>query len=189
MQPLPAPEFSRPMSPEALAAKGDAVITGTANPDECMALAARFDVPRVMMLSFRLKASPFGRGGWRVTGNAEARLEQTCVVTLEPIETEISEAVDRRFVPAREVSTAAPGSETELSATLADEPDGFDGMIDFGEIAAEAIALGIDPYPRRGDVEAVRIQTGPAGVAPLTDEAARPFAGLAALRQRTQDGG
>lgn len=189
MRAQPAPEFSRPMAPEALEARGDTVIVGEATATECAALARRFDVPRVLALAFRFTASPFGKGGWRLTGHAEARLEQTCVVTLEPIETVVAESVDRRFVRARDLPPPAPGSETELDAAMADGPDGYDDRIDLGEVAAEAIALGIDPYPRRSDAEIVRVQTGPAGVAPLTDEAARPFAGLAALKQRVQKDG
>ena len=184
MAPMPSPEFSRPMTAEALAAQADRPITGEANPAECAALAARFDVPKVKALRFSLRAHPHGSGGWRLEGRAEARLEQICVVTLEPLETIVDEPIDRRFVPARDLPAAAPGSETELDAEMADGPDGFDGTVDLGEVAAEAIALGIDPYPRREGAEVGQVLTGPAGTEPLTDEASRPFAGLSVLKRQ-----
>jgi hypothetical protein len=187
---LPAnPEFSRPMSPESLAAQGSTVITGAANAAECEALAERFDVPKVLALTFRLEATPFGKDGWRLSGVAEARLEQSCVVTLEPVETLVTEAVDRRFVAARDLPQPEPGSDVELDAEMADGPDGYEKTIDLGEVAAEAIALGIDPYPRREDADTIHMLVGPAGSPPLTDEAARPFAGLAALKQRSNERG
>lgn len=188
MPSLPTPEFSRPVRPDSHATTPDLPIEGTADSDECMALARRFDVPRVLSLSFRIKLSPFGVGGWRLSGEAAATLEQLCVVTLEPIETEVIETIDRRFVPGDTLPNFAPGSETELDAEMTDGPDGYDGVIDLGEVAAEAIALGIDPYPRRPDADDVRIIAGPSGVAAMTDEAARPFAGLAILKTRPEDG-
>src|SRR5262249_42520784 len=45
-------------------------------------LAASFDV------------APQGRGGLRVIGRVSATVGQTCVVTLEPLENEIEEAID-----------------------------------------------------------------------------------------------
>src|SRR6478736_4387422 len=44
--------------------------------------------------------------GVRVTGNVSARVGQTCVVTLEPVESDIDEPVDLRFAP----QAAAPAS-------------------------------------------------------------------------------
>ena len=187
MTPEPEPEFSRPVTPDTLEHKAGAPLTGQAEAAECAALAVRFGVPAVLSMRYRATAARWGRGGWRIEGEAEARLEQTCVVTLEPVETTVREPFDRRFVPASQIEAPAPGSETELDSEMADAPDGFSGHIDLGEIAAEAVALGIDPYPRRAGAEVGQVLSGPKGAEPLTDEAARPFAGLAALRRRDSD--
>lgn len=181
------PEFSRPLSPAGLAALGDTPATGAADAAECAALALRFAVPAVRSLRYSLMATPYGTGGWRLEGHAEAVLEQQCVVTLEPMETTVHEAVDRRFVPADRLSGLDQGGDGDFDAAMASGPDGFDGVIDLGEVAAEAIALGIDPYPRREGASVGSVLKGPEGSAPLTDEAARPFAALSALKSRRSD--
>ena len=183
----PAPEFSRAFTVDQLASQGGAVLTGEADAAECASLAARFGVPAVRHLRFALRAEPSGAGGWQVTGTVEAGLTQSCVVTLEPVETEIAEAVERRFVPRDQLPPVHPGGEMELDEATADGPDGHDGSIDLGEIAAEAVALAIDPYPRHPDADFASLIASPAGAEPLTDEAARPFAGLAALKARQQE--
>ena len=73
---------------------------------------------------------------------------QNCVVTLEPIESEIDEAVDLVFLP--EAATA-PDAGGRCSAVEADDPPETlqDGMVDLGAVATEFLLLGIDPYPRK----------------------------------------
>jgi uncharacterized metal-binding protein YceD (DUF177 family) len=184
MAKAPQPEFSRPRTPEQLAAQAETAFAAQADSAECAALARRFGVPAVRALSFALGAAPQAGGGWRITGTVDARLVQTCVVSLEPVETEIAETVDRRFVPQAQLPAPAPGSEMELDAAMTDGPDGFGDSIDLGEIAAETVALAIDPYPRHPDAQFDGAIVGPAGTQAMTDEAARPFAGLAALKAR-----
>ena len=180
MTPPPAPEFSRPLDLDALRDGGGAPIAVEAEAQEREALARRFQASAVERLGFEGAAEPWGPGGWRVTGRARAALVQTCVVTLEPVETLVDEAVDRRFAPASRLAEA----EALLPADARDELESLAAGIDAGEIAAEAVALALDPYPRKpGAAFDGRVQ-GPPGAEPLTDEAARPFAKLAALRDR-----
>ena len=173
----PAPEFSRPVALSRL--PDGAPLTGEATAAECAALAARYRVPAVRALRYAAQATPWGPGGWRVAGVVEAALTQTCVVTLEPVDTAISEPFERFFAPAARLEAA--------SALLGPDPDeevaALGEAIDVGEIAAEAAALAMDPYPRKPDAAFGGIVTGPPGVAPLTDEAARPFARLATLKR------
>jgi uncharacterized metal-binding protein YceD (DUF177 family) len=81
--------------------------------------------------------------GIRVTGQIRARGEQACVATAEPVPFLLTEAVNLLFTEA-----APEGDEIELAdADLDTEP--LDGdIIDLGEIAAQALALALDPYPR-----------------------------------------
>jgi hypothetical protein len=95
------------------------------------------------------------------------------VVTLEPIENEIDEAIDLVFAP----GDASPiiGAEVDLSA--ADAPEALiGGGVDLGEIATEFLILGLDPYPRKPDAI---FQSPTAG-----EDSANPFAALAALKKR-----
>lgn len=176
------PEFSRPIAVEALAA--GAVFSDAAAPEECAALARRFGVDGVRALSFRIEASPWGPGGLRLRGLAEARLAQVCVVTLEPLETAVSEPVDRFLAPAGRLEAA----QALLDPDLDEAPEPLGGSVDLGEIAAEAVALAIDPYPRAPGAAFEGARSAPPGVAPLTDEQTRPFAVLAALKARGEGG-
>jgi uncharacterized metal-binding protein YceD (DUF177 family) len=116
-----------------------------------------------------------GRSGLRVVGHVSATIGQTCVVTLEPIENEIDEPVDVVFAPA---ALPVHGADDEVEVPLDDEPEPLvDGSVDLGAIATELLMLAIDPYPRKPD--AVFEAPGPG------DDAARPFAALAALKKGT----
>lgn len=123
--------------------------------------------------------------GLRVVGRVKARVGQTCVVTLEPIENTIDEEVDLLFSPDAPI---VPEGETAHHQTVghpADEKEGPEplvgGAIDLGAIATEFLMLGIDPYPRKPGAE-----FSP----PAPDsEAEHPFAALAALKKPTGDAG
>jgi uncharacterized metal-binding protein YceD (DUF177 family) len=114
--------------------------------------------------------------GVRVTGNVSARVGQTCVVTLEPVENDIDELVDLRFAP----RAAAPAAKSETVAAHAsdDEPPEplLDGKLDLGAIATEFLLLGIDPYPRKPGAEFAPVKAD--------DASAKPFAALEALKKR-----
>ena len=95
-----------------------------------------------------------------------ARVGQTCVVSLEPIESELDEAIDATFGP--------PGAAVR---TDADEPPGplAGGSVDLGALATEFLILGIDPYPRKEGVEFAPPKVEDAGE--------HPFAVLAPLKK------
>jgi uncharacterized metal-binding protein YceD (DUF177 family) len=138
-------------------------IAGFAGVDSLPRLAAHFDV------------TLHGRAGLRVVGHVSATVGQTCSVTLEPMESDIDEAVDLVFLPAAPPSDAK-SSWTEVEIPVDDAPEALvDGSIDLGAIATEFLVLGIDPYPRKAGTQF----QFPAS----HDDAARPFAALAALRK------
>ena len=125
-------------------------------------LAASFDVAR------------HGREGLRVVGRVSATVGQTCVVTLEPIDNEIEEAVDLTFVPAAAELSEDGGARSRVAAEDAPEPL-VGGVVDLGVVATEFVSLGIDPYPRK---------SGADFTAPAADDVTpHPFAALAALKK------
>jgi uncharacterized metal-binding protein YceD (DUF177 family) len=99
--------------------------------------------------------------GIRITGQIHAHGQQACVATAEPVPFLLTEAVNLLLVEA-----TPEGDEIELADADLDT-DYLDGdTIDLGEIAAQALALALDPYPR---------STAPApGV--ISEEAARAAA-------------
>ncbi len=135
------------------------------------AVAALAEVRDVFALNASLE---LGRDGTtiRVTGRVRGRVGQNCVVTLEPIETKIDEAVEAVFaLPAAHEQAGEPGRHN-----AADEmPEPLTGnSIDLGAIATEFLILGIDPYPRKAGVEF----SPPA----VENDDPHPFAALVALK-------
>jgi uncharacterized metal-binding protein YceD (DUF177 family) len=177
------PEFSRRVTAEALREGAGAEIATEAAPAERDALRDRFGVPEVRAFAVTATVGAWGPGGWRVSGRVEARLVQTCVVTLEPVETALAEPFERFFAPPARLEEAA----ALLDEDARDELEPLGAAIDLGEIAAEAAALAIDPYPRAPGAVFDGAASAPPGAAPLTPEALRPFARLAALRNRGKD--
>ena len=124
-------------------------------------------------------------GGLRVAGRITARVAQTCVVTLEPIENAIDEEVELLFSPdAPVVPEGDEGVHHETVGHTAEEQEPpeplIGGAIDLGAIASEFLMLGIDPYPRKAGAEF----TPPA----RDTEGEHPFAALAALKKPSGDG-
>jgi len=109
--------------------------------------------------------------GVHVAGQVSAHVGQTCVITLEPIESDVTEAIDLVYAPA--------GQAREKDLKLDEEPPEMlvDGKIDLGAIATEFLLLGIDPYPRKPGAEFAPVKAD-------DDAGARPFAALEALKKR-----
>lgn len=124
-----------------------------------------------------------GRAGLHVSGTVSALVGQNCVVTLEPIENEISENVDLVFSQSQAgPSIADENGEVTMRFSEAEPAEPLaGGSVDLGAVATEFLLLGIDPYPRRHDAV---FEAPPAG-----DPASRPFAALAALKKPKGEGG
>jgi uncharacterized metal-binding protein YceD (DUF177 family) len=113
-----------------------------------------------------------------VAGQVRATVGQTCVVTLEPIENEIDEAVDLVFAP---LPAGAAAPEAGRTRKGDDPPDPLiDGTIDLGAVATEFLVLGIDPYPRKAGAQFAPPQRDDGGP--------HPFAALEALKKRPGSG-
>jgi hypothetical protein len=117
--------------------------------------------------------------GVHVAGQVRARVGQTCVVSLEPMESEVDETVDLLFAPGA-AGAAKPGdgaTEAGMADADAEPPEPLvNGRVDLGAIATEFLVLGIDPYPRKPDAEfsPPKVENG----------GASPFAALEALKKR-----
>ena len=143
-----------------------AALAGLAGLRELPELKAVFDLTKV-------------GAGVHVVGTVSARVGQTCVVTLEPIENRLDEPVDLRFAPA----VAVPPGELQSEPGKGDEepPEPLvAGVLDLGAVATEFLLLGIDPYPRKQGAKF----TPPTG----NEAGAKPFAALAALKSRLGKG-
>ena len=141
------------------------------------AMADTGDLREVLSAHAAFDVTPKTGGRFHVTGYVRARIGQTCVVTLDPIENEIDEPIDLVFAPPEQIPDLsdlvdeAAESETEIP----DPPEPIiNGVIDLGRLATDALFLAVDPYPRRPDA----IFEPPLETADPNDH---PFAALKAL--------
>ena len=99
-----SPEFSRLVPVDRVPPEGSSEHIA-ATEEEREALARRFGLLAIKDISAHLQLEPWRRGGIKVSGRWDARVEQTCVVTLEPFEEVLREDVARYFA-----GQNAPGS-------------------------------------------------------------------------------
>lgn len=154
--------------------------------EEAVKIAAFLKIPEVSQLRFKGGISAEGDEDWRIDGRLTASVTQDCIVTLAPVEQKIDEKVFRLYVP--EDEEAAILAEQDIDPDADDEPEGFTETIDPGQLAIEALALALDPYPRSPDAALDQAGFAPPGVTPLSDNDLKPFAGLAALKQQMESG-
>lgn len=126
---------------------------------ELTELARLWGVVEVKSLDADLQMTRWKKDGVRLKGKVNARIVQSCVVTLDPVESQIEEELDQIFVPegsklARIVANDV--AEMVLDPEGPDSPETFVGdSIDAGAVVSEFAALAIDPYPRKQGVEFV----------------------------------
>jgi uncharacterized metal-binding protein YceD (DUF177 family) len=125
-----------------------------------------------------LDVTPKGGGRFHVGGRVRARVGQTCVVTLDPVENDIDEEIDLIFAPPEQIPQMADlvDEAAEADVEIPDPPEPIEnGVIDLGRLATDALFLGINPYPRRKDA----VFEPPVVAADPEDH---PFAALKALQ-------
>lgn len=184
----PSQEFPRLLSLRDLPAREGRTIVESATDDERAAIAAALDLHALPSLAVEARLQREGESGWRLEGRVRADVVQACVVTLDPVEARIEEPFLRRFQPVIEGKKPAANVVEVILDPLADDPpEPLGDGVDLGAVALETLALALDPYPRAPGAVFTPRHAPPPGVAPLTDEAIRPFAALAALKEGGRD--
>ncbi len=158
-------EFSRIVDLAELP-EGGKMFEFSASAEECTALARRFGLLGLEYLDVRLILSWLaGENVLSVRGTLDAFVVQTCVVTLEPVRSPFREEMNLAF--ARDLQADDSSVELDDAEPLQDD------MLDLGELAAEELALGLDPYPRSPDIDPALLETGP-GISISVGEAETP---------------
>ena len=166
-------EFARPQRVDTI---GDDARTVEIDADaqERAALAKRFDLIGIERLTgkFTIRRDA---AGIVAEGRVAAAVTQACSITGDPLPATVDEPIALRFVPEQD----AGQDEVELGDSDIDVIPYDGGTIDLGEVAAETMALALDPFPRGPNAEA---KLKEAGV--LSEEQAGPFGALAALKDK-----
>ena len=162
--------------------------TFVATPAERQAVVEALGLTSCSALSAILSARPRPGGRYSVEGRIKAGIEQSCVVTLDPVQSQLDEPVAGEFCPADDVIRPA-AIEAHFDPDEQDEPLAIeDGQLTVGQLIYEHLALTIDPFPRQAGVDPVKIEHGPRGAprldAQTPDARPNPFAALAKLKPR-----
>ncbi len=112
----------------------------------------------------------------RATGRLVASLDQSCVVTGEPVSAHVDEHFELVFMPEPEANR--PDEEIELGESDCDVVFYEGAVIDLGTAVADTLALNLDQYPRSAGADAALKEAGV-----LTEAEASPFAALAQLKK------
>jgi hypothetical protein len=132
----------------------------------------------ILSASASLDVTPRNGGRVHVEGRIRARIGQTCVVTLDPIESDIDEPIDLIFAPPEQIPEMAAlvDEAAESDIEIPDPPEPIvNGVIDLGRLATDALFLCVDPYPRKPDA-VFKVPVVP------RDPEDHPFAALKALQ-------
>ncbi len=171
------PEFSRPLALDDIKPDGSNVKL-TANDEEREWLARRFDLPSVERMVAEFKVTRGASGiPIRVFGRVNARITQQCVVSLEDFGSDIAEDIEVEFVPGDDAGAA---EDFSIDGVEVETLDGDE--IDLGELAAQHLAVTLDPYPRKPGAEAPEWSKGRENKEDSGQE--NPFSVLAELRKK-----
>lgn len=158
-----SPEMPRPFPLARIGAGAQVLVDAT--PEERLALARRMKILSIEALTCRFDLQLLGSDTVQALGQLRARVMQTCVVTLEPFESDLAEDFSVRFVPA--------GTESVEIDFEDDDEIGYSGnVLDLGEAASEQLALALEPFPR---------SPGAALAEDYTEQQAGAFAALSRL--------
>ena len=153
-------------------------------PGELAAMAEALGLSALRKVRLEGELRPRGKTDWDLNARLGATVVQACVVTLAPVATRIDEPVERRF--RADLSEPPPGAEVEMP-----EDDALDPLpetLDLGRVLTEALALAIPEYPRADGASLGETVSPEPGHQPMTDADAKPFAGLASLRNKLDPG-
>jgi hypothetical protein len=151
-----------------------------ATPEELEAVARALELVACSSLTATYTIMPTGGGRYRLNGRLQASLQQSCVVTLEPVAEAIDEAFEVAFWPEHDVPAPASGEididdEPEIEPIVA-------GQIKVGQVVFECLAGAIDPFPRKADATLERVAASPRGQP--DDRSENPFAVLAKIKEK-----
>lgn len=156
---------------------------------QCAELAAKLGLLDCTKLHAGYRAHRLQQGRYRVTAQIDAHVVQACVVTLEPVDSDLTLSINVEFWPpdhieAHDADASSAGAEVddqnawvEVSQTDAPEPI-VHGRIDLGRLVFEEVSAGLDPYPRRADAAFNWKDPRDTGDTP------HPFAGLIRLKPK-----
>ncbi len=153
------------------------------NADGLAGIATELGLSALRKVSFAGALRPVGKSDWELSARLGATIVQPCVVTLEPVTTRIDQDVTRLFL-----ANFEDPDEPEAEMPEDDTTEALGAWIDPGQVMVEAISIAAPDFPRKQGAELGQMVYAEPGTRAMTDEDARPFAGLADLKKSLENG-
>jgi uncharacterized metal-binding protein YceD (DUF177 family) len=151
------------------------------NRAEREAIASLLDLRALDRLNFTFRLHRRGQGRLALQGTLAAAVTQTCVVSLEPVESILDVPVEVEFWPVPMIDDLAASPDEAASHGTLDWPEPIEGgKIDLGPVIYETLATALDPYPKREGVSFEWSEAPSTGAEP--EQAESPFAALKHLK-------
>jgi hypothetical protein len=149
-----------------------------ASPEEREAVARALELVACRSLTARYRVTPGGGGHLHVSGTVEAEVEQTCVVTLQPLVNRVADSFSVDYWPEGTDMPEPAGGAVDMHDEADLEPI-VAGRIEIGRVIFECLAGAIDLFPRKPGVT-----FEPSTAAPAGGESDSPFAALAKIKNK-----
>lgn len=140
------------------------------------------DLLELRKLKFSGAVVPQKGRDWMLRATLGVTAVQPCVVSLAPVTTRVDIQVERFYV--------ADFEHPEESEAEMPEDDRYEPLpvsIDLITVLIEALSLALPDFPRAEGAELGSQNFAADGVVPMTDEDAKPFAGLASLKAKLSE--
>ncbi|MFT4715014.1 MAG: uncharacterized metal-binding protein YceD (DUF177 family) [Paracoccaceae bacterium] len=148
--------------------------------EERARIAADLGILKLRKVRLQGVLSSVDKSDWQLVSKLGATVEQACVVTNEPVVTRIDIDISRLYLA--EFQDEPVSSENEFNGR--DDVEALDSQVDLGALLIESLALNLPDYPRAPGAELEESQFSPPGTKPIDETETKPFASLAALRDK-----
>jgi hypothetical protein len=150
----------------------------SASPEEREAIARALELLGCRSLDVHYALVPRGGGHVHLSGSLQAQVEQSCVVTLEPLLNGVAASFEVDYWPDTEMPEPSGGA-VDMRDDEADLEPIVAGRIEVGRVVFESLAGAIDLFPRKPGVTFEQ-PAGPDG----GGSSPSPFAALAKIKGR-----
>jgi len=142
------------------------------------------DITSIRKMTFDGEIAPEGETDWRLTAKLGATVTQPCVVTLDPVTSRIDEKITRRYLSNM---PEIDGDEVEIPEDVSIEE--LPSTLDLYQVAIESLSLALPQFPRADGAAIGEISVTEPGLTPMSDDDAKPFAGLSDLKKALENKG
>ena len=158
----------------------------TLSKEQNLQLIKRLDLLSLKKVSFMGNLSPLAEDRWALEAELRATVKQKCVITLKPVQTIVSEKVNRTFA-SLDVQKGSEIIDDGASPVFFDDTlQEFNDTIDLLEIIFEELTLILPLYPKCDGVKSDPYTITEPGKNPLTEENLKPFDKLSKLKDKLE---